>query len=100
MSFYNQKGKVIEHSNCDPPHAIIATRKMQEMIEKKTSDSKLGGPSWTQGRLKSKKVGLGSKRLRRPNVARGGCSFNWNRETPDQNWDLLWPKMMYIWKFP
>ena len=85
--FRRPKGKTYRAAHYGPRN--YDAQKVQEIIKKKKiNDSKPGGRSWTQGKLKSKKV-LGSERLNPPNMARV-WSFNWNEETPDQDWNQMW----------
>ena len=85
--FRRPKGKTYRAAHYGPRGNDA--QKVQEIIKKKKiNDSKPGGRSWTQGRLKSKKF-LGSKRLCRPNMARV-WNINVDEESPDQSWDQMW----------
>ena len=85
--FRQPKGKTYRAAHYGPRN--YDEQKVQEIIQKKTiNDSKPGGRSWTQGKIKSKNV-LGSERSSQPNLARV-WSFNWDEETPNQNWDQMW----------
>ena len=81
------KGKTYRAAHYGP--RIYKEERVEQIINnKKINDSKPGGRSWTQGKMKSKKV-LGSERSNPPNMARV-WSFSWNEECSDQSWDQMW----------
>ena len=85
--FRRPKGKTYRAAHYGPRN--YDDQKVQEIIQKKKmNDSKPGGRSWTQGKLKSRKV-LGSERLNPPNMARV-WNINWDEDSPDQDWDQMW----------
>ena len=85
--FRRPKGKTYRAAHYGPRN--YDDQRVQEIIKKKKmNDSKPGGRSWTQGKLKTQKV-LGSERLNPPNMARV-WNINCNEETPDQDLDQMW----------
>ena len=81
------KGKTYRAAHYGP--RIYKEERVEQIINnKKINNSKPGGRSWTQGKMKSKKV-LGSERSNPPNMARV-WSFSWNEECSDQSWDQIW----------
>ena len=85
--FRRPKGKTYRAAHYGPRN--YDDKKVQEIIcKKKINDSKPGGRSWTQGKLKCKK-GLGSERSNQPNMARV-WNINWDEKTPNEDWDEMW----------